>query len=143
MKEGSRGCGNIGLSAPCQRDGKGSILSQVVGRHVHGLDGSDGASLRGGDAFLHAAHVDGEGGLVSDSGGNASKKGRDFGACLREARRRQRRCFQWGGEGILPKDVVDEEKDILALVSELFGDGQALAAVSMPMDGPGARRTKV
>ena len=46
--------------------GGGSGISQIVGGHVDGLHGGDGALLGGGDAFLHETHVDGEGGLVTD-----------------------------------------------------------------------------
>ena len=51
--------------------GRGGIC-QVVGGHVDGLDGGDGAFLGGCDAFLHETHVDGEGGLVADGGGDTA-----------------------------------------------------------------------
>ena len=47
-------------------------VGQIVGGDVDGLDGGDGAFLIGGDALLHDAHVDGEGGLVADGGGDAA-----------------------------------------------------------------------
>ena len=54
--------------------GRGGIC-QVVGGHVDGLHGGDGTLLGGGDALLHAAHVGGQGGLVSDGGGDTTQQG--------------------------------------------------------------------
>ena len=47
-------------------------IGQIIGRDVDGLDRGDGAFLVGGDALLHDSHVDGEGGLVADGGGDAA-----------------------------------------------------------------------
>ncbi len=42
---------------------------------VNHLYGGDGSLLCGGDPLLHAAHVSGEGGLVTHSGGNTTQQG--------------------------------------------------------------------
>ena len=84
-------------------------VGQVVGRHVHRLEGSDRAFLGGGDAFLEGAHFGGERRLVTDGAGGAAEQRRHLGAGLRK-----------------PEDVVDEEQHILILlVAEVFGDGEA------------------
>ena len=72
------------------------------------LHGGDGTLLGGGNALLHATHVGGESGLVSDSGGDTSEQGRHLGTGLGET-----------------EDVVNEEEHVLALgVAEVLGDGQ-------------------
>ena len=63
---------------------------------------------RRGDALLQRAHVGGERRLVADGRRDAAEQRRHFRAGLREA-----------------EDVVDEEQHVLALVAEIFGDGQA------------------
>jgi hypothetical protein len=81
----------------------------IVGGHVDGLDGGDGALVRGGDALLQFAHFGGEVGLVADGAGHAAEEGGNFRAGLGEA-----------------EDVVDEEEDVLAfLIAEILGDGEA------------------
>lgn len=72
--------------------GRGGI-SQIVSRHVDGLDGGDGTLLGGGDTLLHATHVDGEGGLVTDGRGDTTQQGRHLRTGLSET-----------------EDVVDEEE---------------------------------
>lgn len=89
--------------------GGGSRISQIVSGHVDGLDGSDRTLLGGGDTFLHTTHIGGEGGLVTDSGGDTTEEGRHLGTGLGET-----------------EDVVNEEQHILAfLVTEVLGDGEA------------------
>ena len=94
-------------------------VGQVVGRHVDRLHRGDRALLRGGDALLQRAHVGGERRLIAHGRGNAAEQRRHFRAGLGEA-----------------EDVVDEEQHVLALVAEIFGDGQAGQADA----GAGARR---
>ena len=89
--------------------GGGGGVGEVVGGHVDGLDGGDGAFFGGGDALLQLAHFGGEVGLVADGGGHAAEEGGDLGAGLGEA-----------------EDVVDEEQGVGAFfVAEVFGDGEA------------------
>ena len=74
--------------------------------HLHG---SNGSLSGGGDSLLHAAHVGGQSGLVTDGGRNTSEQGGHFGTGLRET-----------------EDVVDEEQHVLSfVVAEVLGDGQA------------------
>ena len=70
---------------------------------------------RGGDALLQRAHVGGERRLVADGRRDAAEQRRHFRAGLREA-----------------EDVVDEEQHVLALVAEIFGDGEAGQADARP-----------
>jgi hypothetical protein len=86
--------------------GGGGGVSQIVSGDVDGLDGGNGTLGGGCDTLLHDTHVDGEGGLVTDSGGNATKKGRHLGTGLSET-----------------ENVVNEKEHILALnITEVFGD---------------------
>ncbi len=64
--------------------GGGGGISQIVGGHVDGLHGGDGALLGGGDTLLHGAHVGGQGGLVAHGGGDAAKQGGHLGTGLRK-----------------------------------------------------------
>ena len=88
--------------------GGGRRVGQVVGRHVDRLHRSDRTLVRGGDALLQRAHVGRERRLITHRRRNTAEQRRHFGACLREA-----------------EDVVDEEQHVLALVAEMFGDGEA------------------
>jgi len=88
--------------------GGGSRIGEVVGRNVDGLDRCDRPLLGGCDALLELAHLGCQRGLVADGGRHAAEKRRDLGAGLREA-----------------EDVVDEEQDVLALVAEELGGGEA------------------
>merc|ERR1719474_2630697 len=86
-----------------------SGVSQVVSGHVDGLHRCDGSLLGGGDTLLHGTHVSGQGGLVTDSGGNTTEQGRHLRTSLGE-----------------PEDVVDEEQHVLALlVTEVLGNSQS------------------
>merc|ERR1739844_291380 len=83
-------------------------VSQVVSRHVDGLDRGNGA-LRGGDSLLHATHVSGQGWLVAHSRRNTTQQSGHFGTGLSES-----------------EDVVNEEQHILTLlVTEVLGHGQS------------------
>lgn len=73
--------------------GGGGGISQIVSGDVDGLDGGDGAFVGGGNTLLHQTHVDGEGGLVADSGGDTAEQGGHFGTGLGET-----------------EDVVDKEQ---------------------------------
>ena len=87
--------------------GGGCGVGEVVGGHVDGLDGGDGAVLGGSDSLLECAHLGGEGGLVAYCGWHSAEQCGHFGTCLGEA-----------------EDVVDEEEHVLAaagVVAELFG----------------------
>merc|ERR1719186_596354 len=89
--------------------GGGGRISQVVSGHVDSLYGGDGTLLGGGDPFLHSTHVSGQGGLVTDSGGDTTEQGRHFGTGLGEA-----------------ENVVDKEQHVLSFfVSEVFGNGES------------------
>ena len=88
--------------------GRGRRIGQVVGRHVDRLHRGDRSLVGGGDAFLQRAHVGRERRLIADRGGNAAEQRRHLGARLGEA-----------------EDVVDEEQHVLALIAEIFRDGEA------------------
>ena len=102
------------------REGRGRRgIGVVVGGHVDGLHGGDGALLGGGDALLQFAHFGGQVGLVSHGGRHAAQQRRDFRAGLREA-----------------ENVVDEEQHVLAFfVAEIFGHGQAGEAHAQTRSG--------
>ena len=86
------------------KGGGGSRVSQIVSRDVDGLDGGNGTLVGGGDTLLHETHVDGQGGLVTDGGGNTAKKSRHFGTGLGET-----------------ENVVNEEQHILSFfIAEIF-----------------------
>ena len=87
--------------------GCGRRVGQVVGRNVNRLHRGDRTLLRRGDAFLQSAHVGRQRRLITHGRRNTAQQRRHFRACLREA-----------------EDVVDEEQHVLALVAEVFGDGQ-------------------
>lgn len=83
-------------------------IGQIIGRHVDGLDGSDGTLLGGGNSLLEGTHIGGQSGLVTDSGGNSTKQSGHLGTGLGES-----------------ENVVNEEQHILTLlVSEVLGNGQ-------------------
>src|SRR5690606_23910996 len=87
---------------------RGRRVREVVGGHVDRLHRRDGALGRRGDALLERAHLGAERRLVTDGARDAAEERRHLGARLREA-----------------EDVVDEEKDVLALlVAEVLGDGE-------------------
>jgi peptide chain release factor 1 len=87
--------------------GRGRV-SQIVSGHVDGLDGGDRTLLGGSDTLLHDTHVNSQGGLVTDSRGDTTQKGRHLGTGLGET-----------------ENVVNEEQHILTLlVTEVLGDGE-------------------
>ena len=49
-------------------------VSQIVSRHVDGLDRGNGTLLGGGDSLLHATHVSGKGRLVTHSRRNTTQQ---------------------------------------------------------------------
>merc|ERR1739844_611711 len=84
-------------------------VSQVISRHVDGLDRGNGALLGGGDSLLHATHVSGQGWLVAHSRRNTTQQSGHFGTGLSES-----------------EDVVNEEQHVLSfLVTEVLGNGQS------------------
>lgn len=88
--------------------GRGRI-SQIISRHVDGLDGGNGSLGGGGDTLLHETHVDGEGWLVTDGRWDTTKQGRHLGTGLGEA-----------------ENVVNEEEHILSLdITEVLSDSEA------------------
>src|SRR5437588_2809310 len=87
--------------------GRGRGVCVVVRGDVDGLNRSDRARARRGDALLQLTHLGCEVRLVADRRGHSAQKRRDFGACLREA-----------------EDVVNEEEHVETLVAEVFGDGE-------------------
>ena len=82
-------------------------VGQIVGRHVNRLHRGDRTLVRGGDALLQRTHVGGQCRLITHGRRNTAEKCRHFRTGLREA-----------------EDVVDEEQHVLALVAEMFGDGE-------------------
>jgi hypothetical protein len=79
-------------------------VGKVVGRHVDGLEGGDGAFLRGRDPLLEQTHLVRQRRLITDGGGRASEQSGYFRTRLREA-----------------EDVIDEEQHVLVLlVAEIF-----------------------
>ncbi len=89
----------------------GRRIGQVIRRHVHGLDRRDRAGLGRRDAFLELPHLLGQRRLVAHRRRHPSEQRRHFGAGQRVA-----------------VDVVDEEQDVLAFVTERFGHRQACQA---------------
>ena len=99
--------------------GRRRRIGEVVGRHIDRLHRCHRAFGGRGDALLQRAHVGRKRRLIADRRRNAAEQRRDFRAGLGEA-----------------EDVVDEEQHVLALVAEIFGDGQA----GQPDAGARARR---
>ena len=83
-------------------------VGQVVGGHVHGLHGRDGAGGRRRDALLQVAHLGCQRRLVTHGRGHAAQQSGHLGAGLREA-----------------EDVVHEQKHVLALIAEVLRLGEA------------------
>ena len=108
-----------GCRIEMREGGGGRRVGQIVGRHIDCLHRGDRPFGRGGDPFLQVSHVGCESRLIADRRGNAAEKRRDLRARLGEA-----------------EDIVDEEQHVLALVAEIFGDGEA----GQPDAGARARR---
>jgi peptide chain release factor 1 len=88
--------------------GGGSWISDIISWHVHSLHGGNRSGLGSGNSFLEHTKIGSEGGLISYSGWDTSKKGRHLRAGLGES-----------------EDVVDEQQHILVLfVSEVLSDGE-------------------
>ena len=82
-------------------------VGQVVSRHVHGLDRGNRSDLGRDNALLQFAHFFGQRRLISHRRWHTAKQRRYFGSCQSEA-----------------IDIVDEEQDVTAFVTEFFGHGQ-------------------
>src|SRR3569623_520818 len=82
-------------------------VGQVVGGHVHGLDGGDGAGLGGGDALLQHAHLFRQRRLITHRRRHTAEQRGHIGAGKRVA-----------------IDVVDEQQHVAAFVAEVFGHGE-------------------
>jgi len=88
--------------------GSRSRISQIIGWHVDGLDGSNGSLGGGGNTLLHQTHVDGEGWLITDGRWETTEKSGHLGTGLGEA-----------------ENVVNEEKHVLSLdITEVLGNGE-------------------
>ncbi len=82
-------------------------IGQIVGRNVNCLNRGNRTLGRRGDAFLHLAHVGCQRWLITHCGRNTAQKCREFRTSLGEA-----------------EDVVHEEQNVLALVTEVFSNRQ-------------------
>ena len=85
----------------------GRRVGEIVGRHVHGLEGGDRTGLGRGDALLQHAHFLGQRRLVTHRRRHAAEQCGHFGAGQRVA-----------------VDVVDEHEHVAAFVAEVLGHGQ-------------------
>ena len=65
---GRNGTAQYGGRVQMGEGGGRSRVGQVVRRHINGLNGGDGALVRGGNALLQRAHFGGQGGLITYSG---------------------------------------------------------------------------
>ena len=83
-------------------------VGQVVCRDVDGLDRGNGARLGRGDALLEVAHLGSQRGLVANGGRHTAQKGGNLGTGLGEA-----------------EDVIDEQQDVLATITEVLSGGEA------------------
>ena len=83
-------------------------VSQVIGRYINGLGGSDGSLTGSGNTFLQQTHVSGQGGLVTNGGRHAAEQRGHLVAGLGET-----------------EDIVDKYQHVhAAYIAEIFGDGQ-------------------
>lgn len=91
-------------------------VGQIVRRHIHRLNGSDGASVGIGDALLQPREFGAQGGLIPQARGHLPHQARHFHACLDE-----------------PEDIADEQQHIAVLVApKVFGHGQRGLAHAEP-----------
>jgi peptide chain release factor 1 len=79
--------------------GSGSRIGKIISRDIDGLDGGNGTLKSGGNTLLKHTEIGSKSGLVTDSGGDTTKKGRHLGTSLSET-----------------ENVINEEKHILALL---------------------------
>src|SRR5690606_25570543 len=86
----------------------GRRVGQVIGGNVHSLDRSDRASLGGRNTLLQLTHFFCQRRLITHGGRHTTQQSGHFGT----------------GQGVAV-DVVDEEQDVTAFVTELLGHGQA------------------
>src|SRR5471032_1027414 len=87
--------------------GRWRRVGQVIRWNIHGLDRGDRTGLGRGDALLQTAHFFGQGRLVTHCGRHTAQQCGNFGTGQREA-----------------VDVVHEEQNVFAFVTERFRDGQ-------------------
>ena len=90
------------------KGGRRRRVSQVVRRHVNGLEGGDRACLRGGNAFLKNAHFLGERWLVTHGRRHTAQQRGNLGA-------RQR----------VTVNVIDEHQHVATFIAEILRHGQA------------------
>src|SRR5574343_244415 len=90
-----------------QEGGSRGRIGQVIGRHIHGLDGGDRAHLGRGDTLLQTAHFFGQGRLVAHRGRHTTQQSGHFGTGQRVA-----------------VDVVHEEQHVTTFVTERFRNRQ-------------------
>ena len=95
-----------------------SRVGKVVSGNVNSLNRGNGTGLGRGDALLQVAHLGSERGLVANGRGHTAKKRRDLRARLREA-----------------EDVVDEQQDVLAAITEVLGLGKACQSDAQTRSG--------
>ena len=88
--------------------GRRSRVGKVVCRNVNGLNRRNRTGLRGRNALLEVAHLGSEGGLIAYCGRHTAEKCGNLGTCLGEA-----------------EDVVDEQQNVLALITEVLSLGQS------------------
>jgi hypothetical protein len=91
-----------------QEGGRRRRVGQVVGWHIDGLNRGDRTDLGRGDPFLQAAHFFGQRRLIAHGGRHPAEQRRNFGTGQRVA-----------------IDVVDEEENVAAIVTETLGHRQA------------------
>ena len=70
------GSGQHSGGVQVSKGGGGGRIGQVISGHINGLYGCDGSLFGGGNTLLHATHVSGQSGLVTDSRGDTTQKGR-------------------------------------------------------------------
>lgn len=83
-------------------------VGQVVCGDVDSLDGGNGARLGRGNALLEVAHLGCQRGLVTNGGRHTAQQCGNLGTCLGEA-----------------EDVVNEQQDVLATITEILSGGKA------------------
>jgi hypothetical protein len=83
-------------------------IRKIVSGDIDSLDRGNGTVLGSGNTFLHTTHISGKSGLVTDSRGDTTQKGRDLRTGLGET-----------------ENVINEEKHILTfIITEIFSNGK-------------------
>jgi peptide chain release factor 1 len=89
--------------------GGGGGIGEIIGGDIDSLHGGDGSLLSGGNSFLEGSQIGGQGGLISDGGGDTSQQGGHFRTGLGES-----------------ENVINEQKHVFSfLVSEILSDGES------------------